>query len=52
MQSISTKSLLTKYCNDHTVFQKCRAKAGLSKTAKTSLQPEWLFHSVHSSDFD
>ena len=29
MQSISTKSLLTKYYNDHTVFQKCRARAGL-----------------------
>jgi len=29
-----------------------RARAGLSKTAMTSLQPEWLLDSVPSSDFD
>ena len=28
MQRMSTRGLITKYCNAHSVFQQCRARAG------------------------
>ena len=33
MQSMSIKSLFTKYCNAQSVFQQCRARAGHSSPA-------------------